>query len=245
MHVGDYKNMQLDTSHELIITPHLRGVKLHYPNGDASACTNRYSVKEVLDFPCNAFFLSVDSVILNINQFNAYACGFDSTQQAIGKTAIDCLSKKDAAKVTASDKAVLSSNHVVIVNDVVTSADEELMNFLTIKAPVYNKDSRIAGIFGFSINLSTQPLAESITLIQNLGILTGASNVIQSSYKIDMSIFTKRQMDIIYYLIRGRTAAEIAAQLKLSRRTVENYIAGIKDMLNVKTRSELINILVD
>jgi DNA-binding CsgD family transcriptional regulator len=46
-------------------------------------------------------------------------------------------------------------------------------------------------------------------------------------------------MDVIKYVMRGKTMREIGVILGLSRRTIESYFEKIKMKANVKTRSEL------
>ena len=53
--------------------------------------------------------------------------------------------------------------------------------------------------------------------------------------------FSAREVDCIRLLCQGFTAAkQMAKILHLSHRTVENYIANIKNKLNVSTKSALI-----
>jgi DNA-binding CsgD family transcriptional regulator len=51
---------------------------------------------------------------------------------------------------------------------------------------------------------------------------------------------TPREEECLYYLIRGLSAKEIGRKLDLSNRTVEFYIAAIKDKLNCRKTSALI-----
>lgn len=51
---------------------------------------------------------------------------------------------------------------------------------------------------------------------------------------------TARELDVLKYVSNGYPASHIAAQLQLSRKTVENYIATIKSKLGCKSKIELI-----
>ena len=51
---------------------------------------------------------------------------------------------------------------------------------------------------------------------------------------------TKRQLDCLFYLVKGMTIKEIAAMLSLSHRTIEHYIEAIKQKLECNSRSDLI-----
>lgn len=58
--------------------------------------------------------------------------------------------------------------------------------------------------------------------------------------RIDDFQLTTRETQVIFYLIRGNTAKEIARKINLSFRTVEKHIDRIKKKMNVNTRSQLI-----
>jgi len=51
---------------------------------------------------------------------------------------------------------------------------------------------------------------------------------------------TEREAQTIGYFLRGKTTVEVAAILKLSRRTVEFYLKNMKIKLNCRLKSELI-----
>lgn len=51
---------------------------------------------------------------------------------------------------------------------------------------------------------------------------------------------SRRQAQCLYYLLRGKSAAAIAGILGLSPRTVEYYIAEIKNKMACKNKSEVI-----
>jgi DNA-binding CsgD family transcriptional regulator len=52
--------------------------------------------------------------------------------------------------------------------------------------------------------------------------------------------FSKRKSEVIYYLLRGCTAKEIAKKLNLSPRTIESHIEELKMEIGVNRKSELI-----
>jgi DNA-binding CsgD family transcriptional regulator len=52
---------------------------------------------------------------------------------------------------------------------------------------------------------------------------------------------TKRELDIYYWLIQGKSSKEIAKILNLSYRTVESYLAILKRKLQIFKTSQLIH----
>lgn len=229
---------QLDLSSELQIVPHYNGVRLARPKNDGLHPT----VGAVIDFPCNVYFLNTVSAVLNINTHSAASCGYQSTNDAIGTTVFDCLDEENANVITSVDKRVINENCSQIHEDVMIRRDGAMMNFLTVKAPIYNNENKISGIMGCSVMLGHQPLADSIALISKTGILNNRFNK-TSSISNNVN-WTPRENDIIQLLARGKTAKEIGAMLYLSRRTIEHYIENIKLKMCVKTKSELINEII-
>lgn len=53
---------------------------------------------------------------------------------------------------------------------------------------------------------------------------------------------TQRQYDCLAQLAAGRTAKEAARQLGISHRTVENYLANLKSILDCNRKSQLVDI---
>jgi DNA-binding CsgD family transcriptional regulator len=51
---------------------------------------------------------------------------------------------------------------------------------------------------------------------------------------------TRRQLDVLALLAEGRTNAEIAARLVLSRRTIDNHVAALLERLGVSSRREAV-----
>jgi DNA-binding CsgD family transcriptional regulator len=57
----------------------------------------------------------------------------------------------------------------------------------------------------------------------------------------DHETLTTRQLECLFYLLRGKTAKQIGNLLKISSRTVEHYIEGVKDAFGCVTKSDLID----
>ncbi len=57
-----------------------------------------------------------------------------------------------------------------------------------------------------------------------------------------LDLLTAREREIVACVVDGRTSAEVAATLSLSRRTVENHIANVYRKLRISNRRELAQI---
>lgn len=85
--------------------------------------------------------------------------------------------------------------------------------------------------------------ADNDKLIKSLGYLLP-----QHKIKLDDSSrlikLTKRENEIGYMLVEGKTAREISEIFCISKRTVEHHISNMKEKLGVHKKSALINILL-
>jgi len=57
---------------------------------------------------------------------------------------------------------------------------------------------------------------------------------------VAFSLLTKRQQQILYHTLFGKSAKDIAKILGLSHRTIQHHLETIKTKLNVNSKSELI-----
>ena len=66
-------------------------------------------------------------------------------------------------------------------------------------------------------------------------------NKSQSKKEEEQINLTKREREILFYLLSGKTNKEVAIILKISLNTVNNHVANIYDKSGVKNRVELVN----
>jgi DNA-binding CsgD family transcriptional regulator len=64
---------------------------------------------------------------------------------------------------------------------------------------------------------------------------------ISTRIRFNLNKLSPRECECIRYMMRGMTTKQIAAVLCLSPRTVEGYIANVKNKLNCKNRYEIIS----
>ncbi len=80
--------------------------------------------------------------------------------------------------------------------------------------------------------------------------LTGAmaqdlSRAISGKDPLPSNSLTTREREVLKFIVKGKTNAEIADILSISTRTVENHRANIMKKLNVKKTAELVRYAVD
>lgn len=57
---------------------------------------------------------------------------------------------------------------------------------------------------------------------------------------MDRTILTKREKEVFTLLIQNKTTREIAAELKISEKTVRNHISNTMQKLGVKGRAQAV-----
>jgi len=74
--------------------------------------------------------------------------------------------------------------------------------------------------------------------------VTGRIKKYQLGEKFLDIYFTKREAQVAFYFIRGKSTIQTAKLLNLSRRTVEFYINNMKVKLNCRFKSDLISLII-
>ena len=68
-------------------------------------------------------------------------------------------------------------------------------------------------------------------------------NIQRNTYSFTSNLkISSRQADCLFWLMRGKNAKEIGKILNISHRTVEKHIENMKEALNVRNKSQLIDI---
>lgn len=210
-----------------------RGIQLIQKNVTKKS---NITIKQLLNLPVSSYLLDVNGNTQIINEEGIKICGFDSPKQAIGKSLISVSKKSNAIQLINNCKQVLNDHTLKFFDEINIRKDGIIQQFLSIKFPCYNQTMHSIGVFGISIVFGKHPLAESLTKIKQLGLLTTPTELM-----IPLSPhLTAREQDCLKGLLQGFTAKMIAKKINISHRTVEEYLVKIKEKFNVTTKSQLI-----
>jgi DNA-binding CsgD family transcriptional regulator len=224
-----------DTSLELVIQRHHEGVKLIRP--DANPQEHQfYPLDSIFKLPFNVYFDRHDHIAVNMNEYSAKACGYESTRDIIGRTWFEFFTKETVVRGICNEIEVMESEKLKILQDTLVRHDDVPYSYINISYPWYSEDDKIIGVFGCSFPQSA--VAESLTQLYEFGLLS------KPNKKCDISPtlcekFTKREIQCIEYIMQGKSTKAIANALHLSARTIEHYISSIKSKMNVRTKVEL------
>lgn len=167
------------------------------------------------------------------------AFGVKCMEKLSGKTDYDFpwISEDLAAQFRSNDRKVLIKNKTIKFLEIHKVASNDWGVLLTTKSPFVENDPD-SGTLGVCVALPKS----IIKLGQLLGkALYGSKSLTQSSYLIESnSTLTSRENEVLFFILRGKTAKEIARILKISSRTVEQYVELIKNKFKCRNKSELI-----
>lgn len=240
----------LDTSLELLFRRWKNGVQLIRPTKESYLPLP--SLKDILSLPCNVHLVNTASVLQNLNEATAENCHWASLQDALGSTAYSVFKEHSAQAIIAHDRDVMLNNKTVIREEEMFLLDGDTFKDINIKTPWYDEDNKIIGVVGFTIIIpaaSRQNIETAMHKLIEWDILSqqASANINNLLYILETKgiILTTKEMTIIKWLIRGKTNKQIAAILTLSPRTIEQYVDRLKSKLNVYSRPELIEKIID
>lgn len=236
----------IDLSNELLFQRFGQGVKLIKPKPIEPGCSLR--IADILNMPIHTYFTSRDGKIENINDLCAISAGYHSAKELIGKSLYDIPNVKHEHTdlIVINNQEVMKSNRLKFIEEHVNKEDGSEIQTLSIKLPWYDSDDKIIGIFGWSILIGQQPLAQTLSSLMQLGLLNPTidfSNNVPpvTGRQLGDVYFSKREFECITLVKQGKSARDMGNILGISHRTVEQYLASIKVKWKVKSKSELID----
>ncbi len=237
-------------SDELVLRRHKQGIELVQPNKNDKD-NQALSVQELMHLPVNLYFMNHESDFQKLNDITAESCGFISSQDAYGKSLRDVSKLDSIAAIRRNDIEIIQSHTSRVSTETYTRQDDLPLTALSIKFPWYQAN-RVVGVFGCSILLGYEQapsLADALALLMPTGLLAQNTQPVKALsmcvWEHDDQYFDQRDKEILYWLVRGKTAKDIAKRLGLSYRTIEHRLDTIKEKLSVTSKSELIDRVFD
>ncbi|MFI4919072.1 MAG: LuxR C-terminal-related transcriptional regulator [Legionellales bacterium] len=192
-----------------------------------------------------------NSVYMEANKACTDLFGFSNRNDVGGMTdaEIPCKISECAHLFQKQDMQVINTGMSLKILEIHPCIKDEWKIMLNTKNPLYDDKNNIYGTFAYCLDL-THSMGEIIRLLSKVEMGSYAPNKIkQNSYifsdtPLDITL-TKRQMDCLFYLLRGKSIREIAAILNKSPRTVENYHEQLKIKFSCQTKSELIELTMN
>lgn len=135
------------------------------------------------------------------------------------------------------DKQILSGKSIAFLHPAKLFSGDDIV-IVSRKYPLYDQKNEIQGIIGNVTIASSPQLLRNMSELQNVDFEISLQNFYEEPDFT--STLSKRESVCLFYLVRGKSAQDIANILHISKRTVEKHIENIKDKLNCKKKSEVI-----
>lgn len=175
--------------------------------------------------------------------------GFTSEDQMIGKTYSDmpCRASEQHANFIMQDQLIIKNhNGYGKIIGLYCYDNNQWRVVLAEKFPIRNEESKLVGLASYLSDLTHANVIDVSKFIrlaefnQNKSIPLTQSGFLISDSSAASRRITIRQEECLFFLIRGKTCKEISNILRLSVRTVEQYVEQLKNIFVCDTKSELI-----
>lgn len=186
----------------------------------------------------------VNSKYTHMSDATAKLIGYEKADDFLGldDRAINCPAVSSAEAFMKQDQWVIQTQKKMINLDIHQYADRPYI-LLTKKVPGF-QDTRVAGTVCGCTELSSQAMMRLCSTLTELDHQYYPKQTRDRSYQISELMvqedLSPREMDCLFYLLRSKSAKEIAQRLNVSHRTVEWHLSNIRLKLQCRNKNELI-----
>lgn len=199
-------------------------------------------VREYIDsLPGPAMYKNEHGVFQYLNQAYADLAGVRGNRlDFVGSTAYDlpCGMAAAAATFEEQDNLVMHARRIVRNLDIHPYADGIWGAHVGCKQPVLDEASRVTGTIWQGTDITD---AYMTAIASQLAKFNGRQNSYLLSDHAGPLSLTPREREVLFLVLRGKTAKLAAAMLGLSYRTVQQYIESLKRKFQVHSKVELID----
>lgn len=203
-------------------------------------------------YPEGVSLHDADHKIICANDLFTKSVGFNNLEQIEGITKNDfnCKLSDDADLYMSQDRLVLNTKRTIKSLSYYCLANDIWTLSYAIKSPIKDASGNIIGFsqyFNSIEDLHIQDLCMQLTKVDSKYIAKSSTPSI--CYTIDPITknfsLTKRESEVLFFILRGKSAKEVGSKLFLSKRTIESHINSLKIKFNCNSKSELIGKAID
>lgn len=199
-----------------------------YVNGFIADSKEFYHL--LTSFPGSVYCKDKQGTYLAVNKFQLHMIG---NVEMVGKKDKDFCWGEQAPTLQQNDHKIVYLEKPATFIEPCVTFDKKLRSFLSYKFPLKNKVDKVIGLFGMSVLLDDSETMNTWLIESSYLHLTNLLSLNKD--------LTLRQLDCLYYLVRGMTMKQIAQAMNLAPKTIEHYLESIKKKLNCQSRTELIS----
>lgn len=200
------------------------------------------TVRDYIDsLPGPAVYKDASSTFQYLNAAYGDLVGLRHRLDFIGGMASDlpCGAAEAACSFEAQDRHVLETGKILRNLDIHPYADGEWGVHLGRKEPVFDDNRRVIGSIWHGTDITS---AYTMAIGTQLAQFAGEP---QSSYVLSADggpvALSPRESEVLFLILRGKTAKLAAAVLNLSHRTVQQYVEMLRQKFGVESKVELID----
>jgi DNA-binding NarL/FixJ family response regulator len=189
-----------------------------------------------------------NSVFMYANDEYCQAIGLKHKEEAIGLTDFDmpCETVNCAHLFRQQDEAVIRTAQKMRILDIHPFSGYEWRAYIFTKTPLRDGNQEVIGTIFHGADITNSSSIELGSLLSQISV-EGVKNDLlgQNSYMLGTKFrnlkLSDRQSEVLFYLLRGKTVKKIAYLLRISPRTVDEYLEQLKHKFNAQNRHELID----
>jgi DNA-binding CsgD family transcriptional regulator len=181
---------------------------------------------------------------LGCNRNLAKILKLKDVQQILGLSDDDLLGSSEALSTfhRENDKIALSGKTVKAIHQAASPYDSSFFYF--IKKPLLDNKNNITGLIYHCQEFASKLLHNLANTDRNYF----AAHTMPTHYHLVANNnpfkLAMRELEVLFFLLRGKTAKEIAEIIGLSKRTIESYIEQIKSKFGCNTKTDLLLLAV-
>jgi DNA-binding CsgD family transcriptional regulator len=173
----------------------------------------------MFDSPGYFFIKDMAGRFLYSNKNLLLETGSNTLSSLLGKTDFMTPWERYATVYTQADHKVTTTKAPFQQQELIENYKKETILLTTHKKPFYHGD-KLIGIHGASLQIPPSCLGQRTTFSEGMEFVD-----LQRGQRLTL---TSRHKQILYYVLKGHPAKQIAAILGISYRTVEHHIESIK-----------------
>jgi len=187
--------------------------------------------------------------IISMNLYSARKFGFDSVKAVMGRNQLDLPMAEFYDIYEKDDKLVRKLEKDCYFLECTRFNTGEVNTVLAHKSPLYNRREKLIGVFSYCHLVTRQSVDQILRIVSDNLMVNFHSMRLMNKYKLLVNgilvILSKRETQILFFLMHGFIYREISRKLFLSIRTVETYVASLKEKLNCKDSFDMLKLICD
>lgn len=167
--------------------------------------------------------------------------GFTHIDQLLGKTDYDLFNACFARQYIQHDQATVAAGKLRVIESMLTGHGDIILMSAQ-KYRFFEEETQQSGIVGISMILNDRLIQSFVSMLDYTDFNEFHQNDSLFGIQVNQNALkplTSKELEVLYYILRGLTQIQIADKLNLSSRTVEDYVNRAKLKLRCSNKAQL------